>query len=164
MSSTDDLLKNNEAFMARIHREIPPGPPTMRIAIVACMDARLHLAGALGLREGEAHVIRNAGGIVTDDVIRSLMMSQRFLGTREIMLVHHTDCGMCRPSDAAVEEAIREQVGMPPPFPIGTFSDVDEDVRRSMARIVESPFIQYKDQIRGFVYLVETGGMREVWR
>lgn len=162
MSATDDYLKNNEAFVARFDREIPPGPPTKRIAVVACMDARLHLAGALGIREGEAHVIRNAGGIVTDDVIRSLMMSQRFLGTREIMLVHHTDCGMRRSSDEEVVEAIREQVGQVPPFPIGTFDDVDEDVRRSMARIESSPFIQYTDMIRGFVYQVETGGLREV--
>jgi carbonic anhydrase len=162
MSSTDDYVKNNEAFMARFDREIPPGPPTKRIAVVACMDARLHLAGALGIREGESHVIRNAGGIVTDDVIRSLMMSQRFLGTREIMLVHHTDCGMMRSSDAEVLEAIREQVGEVPPFPIGTFEDVDEDVRTSIARIKSSPFIRYTDAVRGFVYEVKTGGLREV--
>ena len=162
MSSTDDLLLNNREYTNRFSKGDGPMPPGKSMAIVACMDARLETGVMLGLTEGDAHVIRNAGGVVTDDVIRSLVISQRLLGTREIMLIHHTDCGMLTFQDAELKKTIEADTGIRPPFSLEAFPDVDEDVRQSIARIKASPFIPHKDQLRGFIYEVETGQLREV--
>ena len=162
MSVTDDLLKNNERYAAGFDKGGPPLPSGRPVAVVACMDARLNLYGILGLREGDAHVIRNAGGVVTDDVIRSLTISQRLLGTREVILVHHTECGMLTFKDDDVKAQIQADVGIRPPFALEAFSDLDEDVRQSIARIKASPFIPHKEAVRGFVYDVKTGRLREV--
>ena len=137
-------------------------PPGKKVAVVACMDARLNVYGALGLREGDAHVIRNAGGVVTDDEIRSLVISQRLLGTEEIILIHHTDCGMLTFTDDEFKRTIQDEVGIKPEWAAEAFSDVDEDVRQSIARIKASPFIPHTDSVRGFVYDVTTGTLREV--
>ena len=137
-------------------------PPAKHVAIVACMDARLDPAQVLGFDEGDAHVIRNAGGAVTDDAIRSLAISQRLLGTDEIILIHHTDCGMLTFSDEELKAQIAEETGVRPHFAIETFSDLEADVHQSIARIKASPFVPKKDHIRGFVYEVETGKLREV--
>jgi carbonic anhydrase len=162
MSSTDELLKNNEAYVASFDKGSLPLPPAKRIAVVACMDARLNPYGALGLKEGDAHIIRNAGGVVTDDEIRSLAISQRLLGTEEIILIHHTDCGMLTFTDDAFKRSIQEETGIKPEWAVESFTDLDEDVRQSIARIKASPFIPRKDSVRGFVYEVETGRLREV--
>jgi carbonic anhydrase len=162
MSVTDDLLRNNEAYAETFDKGDLPLPPGKGVAVVACMDARLNVYGMLGLREGDAHVISNAGGVITDDEIRSLAISQRLLGTREIILIHHTDCGMLTFSDDELKQEIHEDVGVKPHFPMESFSDLEEDVRQSMARIQASPFIPHKDAVRGFVYEVETGRLREV--
>jgi carbonic anhydrase len=162
MSATDSYLSNNSTYVAGFSKGALPMPPAREIAIVACMDARLETGALLGLTEGEAHVIRNAGGVVTDDVIRSLTISQRLLGTREIMLIHHTDCGMLTFKDADVKDAIKKDTGIRPPFAMEAFSDLEDDVRQSIARIKASPFVPHKDAIRGFVYEVETGYLREV--
>jgi carbonic anhydrase len=132
------------------------------VAVVACMDARLNVYGMLGLQEGDAHVIRNAGGVITDDEIRSLAISQRLLGTREVILIHHTDCGMLTFSDDELKAQIHEEAGIKPHFSMEAFSDLEEDVRQSIARIQASPFIPHKGSVRGFVYEVETGRLREV--
>ena len=137
-------------------------PPAKQIAAVVCMDARLETGAMLGLVEGDAHVIRNAGGVVTDDVIRSLTISQRLLGTREVMLIHHTDCGMLTFTDADLKQQILDDTGVNPPFDMEAFTDLDEDVRQSIDRVKASPFIPYTDQVRGFVYDVEFGQLREV--
>jgi carbonic anhydrase len=137
-------------------------PPGRKVAVVACMDARLDPAGALGLQEGDAHVIRNAGGVVTDDAIRSLAISQRLLGTEEIILIHHTDCGMLTFTDDDFKRSIEEDTGIKPEWAAESFGDLDGDVRQSIARIKASPFVPRKDAIRGFVYEVETGRLREV--
>ena len=129
---------------------------------MACMDARLNVYGMLGLEEGDAHVISNAGGVITDDEIRSLTISQRLLGTREIILIHHTDCGMLTFSDEEVKGQIQEEVGMTPHFALESFSDLEEDVGQSIRRIQASPFIPHKESVRGFIYEVETGRLREV--
>jgi carbonic anhydrase len=162
VSVTDELLRNNEAYAARFDKGDLPLPPAKGLAIVACMDARLNVYGMLGLQEGDAHVIRNAGGVVTDDEIRSLTISQRLLGTREIILIHHTGCGMLTFKDDEVREQIREEVGIKPEFALESFADLDADVRQNIARIKASPFIPHKDAVRGFVYEVETGRLREV--
>ena len=162
MSAIDRYLSNNAEYVAGFSKGGLPMPPAREIAIVACMDARLETGSLLGLAEGEAHVIRNAGGVVTDDVIRSLTISQRLLGTREIMLIHHTDCGMLTFQDADVKDAIKKDTGIRPPFAMEAFSDLEDDVRQSVARIKASPFVPHKDAIRGFVYEVETGCLREV--
>jgi carbonic anhydrase len=162
MSAIDTYLDNNAKYSADFSKGNLPMPPARKIAIVACMDARLETGALLGLENGDAHVIRNAGGVITDDVIRSLTISQRLLGTREIMLIHHTDCGMLTFTDAELKEAIQKETGIRPPFAIDTFSDLEEDVRQSIARITASPFVVHKDAIRGFVYEVETGRLREV--
>ena len=162
MSVTDELLQNNEAYAETFEKGDLPLPPARGVAVVACMDARLDVHNILGLREGDAHVIRNAGGVVTDDEIRSLTISQRLLGTREIILIHHTDCGMLTFSDDELKTQIHEEVGMKPHFSMESFSDLEEDVRQSVARIQASPFIPHKDSVRGFVYEVETGRLREV--
>ena len=162
MSTIDDLLPNNAAYAEGFSKGDLPMPPGKKIAIVACMDARLETGALLGLQEGDAHVIRNAGGVVTDDAIRSLTISQRLLGTREIMLIHHTDCGMLTFEDGAVKQQILDDTGIRPPFALEAFSDPDADVRQSIARIQASPFLLHKDQVRGFVYEVESGRLREV--
>jgi carbonic anhydrase len=162
MSSTDELLTNNEAYAGSFDKGSLPMPPGKKVAVVACMDARLDPAGALGLQEGDAHVIRNAGGVVTDDAIRSLAISQRLLGTEEIILIHHTDCGMLTFTDDDFKRSIEEDTGIRPEWAAEAFSDLDGDVRQSIARIKASPFVPRKDAIRGFVYEVETGRLREV--
>jgi len=162
MSSTDDLLRNNEAYAASFDKGDLPLPPGRKVAVLACMDARLNPYGILGLQEGDAHVIRNAGGVVTDDEIRSLAISQRLLGTEEIILIHHTDCGMLTFTDDDFKRSIQDDVGIQPETTAEAFPDLDEDVRQSIGRIKASPFIPRKDSIRGFVYEVETGRLREV--
>jgi carbonic anhydrase len=162
MSVTDDLLRNNEAYAEAFDKGDLPLPPAKGVAVVACMDARLNVYGMLGLQEGDAHVIRNAGGVITDDEIRSLAISQRLLGTREIILIHHTDCGMLTFHDDDVKAQIQAETGIKPEFALEAFSDLEEDVRQSMARIQANPFILHKDAVRGFVYEVETGRLREV--
>ncbi len=137
-------------------------PPAKKVSIVACMDARIETGRLLGLEEGDAHVIRNAGGVVTDDVIRSLAISQRLLGTQEIILIHHTDCGMLTFRDDEVKAQIEADTGLRPPFALEAFSDPEDDVRQSIRRIQASPFVPHKDKIRGFVYDVETGRLNEV--
>jgi carbonic anhydrase len=162
MGTIDTLLVNNAKYAAKFSKANLPVPPAKKVAIIACMDARLEIGSLLGLEEGDAHVIRNAGGIVTDDVIRSLTISQRLLGTREIMLIQHTDCGMLTFTDAELKETIEKETGIRPPFAFGTFSDLEDEIRQSIARIHASPFMLHKDAIRGFVYEVETGRLREV--
>jgi len=162
MSATDDLVANNREYAAAYDRAGLPIPPRMRVAVLACMDARLDPARALGLQEGDAHVIRNAGGVVTDDQIRSLAISQHLLGTEEIMLVHHTDCGMLTFTDAAFADRLEADTGERPGWEARSFADLDESVRDSARRIRESRFVPRRDRIRGFVYDVESGGLREV--
>jgi len=162
MSVIDEILEHNEAYVDQFAKGSLAMPPAKRLAVVICMDARLETGVLLKLVEGDAHVIRNAGGVVTDDVIRSLTISQRLLGTREIMLVHHTDCGMLTFTDHDLKQQILEDTGMKPPFAMETFEDLDADVRQSMARIHASPYIPNKDEVRGFVYDVESGHLREV--
>lgn len=160
-SVIDDLLASNARYGGSF-----PGPlphhPTAHLAVVACMDARLNVYGALGLTEGQAHVIRNAGGVVTDDAIRSLAISQRLLGTTEIMLIHHTRCGMMTFTDDQFKAAVEADTGIRPPWAAEAFGDLDGDVRQSIARIKASPFIPHREQIRGFVLDVDTGLLREV--
>jgi carbonic anhydrase len=162
MTATDELIANNEAYAASFDKAELPLPPARKVAVVACMDARLNVYGALGLTEGDAHVIRNAGGVVTDDEIRSLAISQRLLGTEEIILIHHTGCGMLTFTDDEFRNAIQEETGIKPEWAAESFADLETDVRQSIARIAASPFIPRKDSIRGFVYEVETGRLREV--
>src|SRR3954468_15600542 len=162
MSTTDELLQNNETYAESFDKADLPLPPAKGVAVVACMDARLNVYGMLGLQEGDAHVIRNAGGVITDDEIRSLAISQRLLGTHEIILIHHTNCGMLTFTDDEVKQQIQEEVGIKPQFAMEAFSDLEEDVRQSIRRIQASPFIPNKDSVRGFVYEVETGQLREV--
>ena len=162
MSITDQLLANNQAYAASFDKGDLPMPPGTKTAVVACMDARLNVYAMLGLHEGDAHVIRNAGGVVTDDEIRSLAISQRLLGTEEIILIHHTDCGMLTFTDDEFKRSIQADTGIKPEWAAESFSDVDADVRQSLARIKASPFIPHKESVRGFVYEVETGRLREV--
>ncbi|MDQ2760422.1 MAG: carbonic anhydrase [Actinomycetota bacterium] len=162
MSATDGLIKNAEAYEARFDKADLPMAPGRKAAIVTCMDARVNPYSVLGLKEGDAHVIRNAGGAVTDDAIRSLAISQRLLGTEEIILIHHTDCGMLTFSDDDFRSQIQKDTGIRPQWAAETFPDVDEDVRQSVARVHASPFIPNKSSVRGFVYDVETGRLREV--
>ena len=162
MSVTDDLVANNERYAAEFDKGDLPLPPGKGVAVVACMDARLNVYGILGLEEGDAHVIRNAGGVVTDDEIRSLAISQRLLGTSEIVLIHHTDCGMLTFTDDEFKRQIQDDTGVKPEWAAEAFPDLDEDVRQSIARIKASPFIPKKDSVRGFVYEVESGKLREV--
>jgi carbonic anhydrase len=161
MSATDEYLKNNEAYTERFGGQLPL-PPAKHVAVVACMDARLNVYAILGLGEGEAHVIRNAGGVVTDDEIRSLAISQRLLGTTEIILIHHTDCGMLTFTDDGFKRSIQDETGIKPEWAAEAFTDLDEDVRQSVARIKASPFVPHKDSIRGFVFDVATGKLNEV--
>jgi carbonic anhydrase len=161
MSVTDQYLKNNEAYAARFSGPLPL-PPADHVAVVACMDARLNVYGILGLAEGQAHVIRNAGGVVTDDEIRSLAISQRLLGPTDIILIHHTDCGMLTFTDDTFKRSVQDDTGIKPSWAAEAFTDLDEDVRQSVARIKASPFIPHTGSIRGFVFDVATGKLREV--
>jgi carbonic anhydrase len=162
VSTIDELLTNATNYTESFSSGDLPLPPAKRVAIVACMDARLNPYGLLGLHEGDAHVIRNAGGVVTDDEIRSLAISQRLLGTEEIMLIHHTDCGMLTFSDDDFRRQVQQETGVKPEWAAEAFDDLEEDVRQSVARIKASPFIPKKDAVRGFVYEVESGQLREV--
>ena len=162
MSVTDELVANNDTYAAQFDNGDLPMPPGRKVAVVACMDARVNPYGILGLHEGDAHVIRNAGGVVTDDEIRSLAISQRLLGTEEIILIHHTDCGMLTFTDDDFRNAIQEDTGIKPEWAAEAFGDLEGDVRQSIARIKASPFLPNKDNVRGFVYEVETGRLREV--
>lgn len=163
MSVTDDLLNKIEASAgAPFIRGHLPQRPAKGLAVLACMDARLDVYSILGLDQGDAHVIRNAGGIATDDAIRSLVISQRLLSTREIILVHHTDCGMLTFTDDGMKQQIEQEVGIRPPFAFEAFLDLESETRQSVARIKASPFIPHKDSVRGFIYDVRTGDLREV--
>ena len=161
MLVTDDYLANNRAYAAGFTGPLPL-PPSQHVAVVACMDARLDVYGLLGLQDGESHVIRNAGGVVTDDEIRSLSISQRLLGTREVILIHHTDCGMLTFTDEEFKAAVAAEVGIEPPWATEAFGDLDADVRQSIRRITTSPFIPHTDSVRGFVFDVATGLLTEV--
>jgi carbonic anhydrase len=161
MSVTDELLENNARYAESFTGPLPL-PPARQLAVLACMDARLDVYRILGLQEGESHVIRNAGGVVTDDEIRSLAISQRLLGTEEIILIHHTDCGMLTFTDDGFKRGIQDEIGIKPEWAAESFSDLDEDVRQSVARIKASPFVPHKDSIRGFVFDVATGKLNEV--
>ena len=161
MSVTDELLANNARYAESFSGPLPL-PPARGVAVVACMDARLNVFGVLGLNEGDAHVIRNAGGVITDDEIRSLAISQNLLGTEEIILIHHTDCGMLTFTDDQFKRSIQDETGLKPAWAAESFTDLDEDVRQSIARIKASPFVPRKDAIRGFVFDVATGKLNEV--
>jgi carbonic anhydrase len=162
MTATDELLDKARSYTEGFDKGDLPSPPAKKLAVVACMDARLNPQAILGLDVGDAHVIRNAGGAVTDDAIRSLSISQRLLGTEEIVLIHHTDCGMLTVSDDDFRSEVQKDTGIRPPWAAEAFSDLDEDVRQSMARIKTSPFIPRKESVRGFVYDVHDGSLREV--
>jgi len=162
MSATEEFLAVNRHYAETFDKGDKAMPPAKRVAVVACMDARIETGRLLGLEEGDAHVIRNAGGVVTDDVIRSLTISQRLLGTTEIVLVHHTDCGMLTFEDDALKADIEQETGLRPPFALEAFPELDDDVRQSIRRIQASPFIPHKDNVRGFVYDVKTGRLNEV--
>ncbi|MGH8910542.1 MAG: beta-class carbonic anhydrase [Egibacteraceae bacterium] len=164
MSVTDELLKNNEAYAACFTEAPLPGHAGMKVAVVACMDARMDVYAILGLRKGQAHVIRNAGGVVTDDAIRSLLISQQLLGTQEVILIHHTDCGMLTVREDDVKADVQNRCGFRPSFCLEAFSDLEDDVRQSLARVQASPFLPRTDHVRGFVYEVDTGRLREVKR
>ena len=162
MSATDEFVRNAERYAASFAKADLAMPPARQTAVVACMDARVNPYGVLGLSEGDAHVIRNAGGVITEDVIRSLAISQRLLGTREIILIHHTDCGMLTFTDDQVKAQIEADTGIRPPFALEAFPDPEQDVRQSIARLAASPFLPHKDQVRGFVYDVKSGRLNEV--
>jgi carbonic anhydrase len=162
MSVTDELVHNNDAYARAFKKGDLPLPPAKHVAVLACMDARLDVHKILGLQEGDAHVIRNAGGAATDDAIRSLAISQRLLGTKEIILIHHTDCGMLTFHDDDIKRKIEDETGIRPAFAFEAFSDLDEDVKQSIARIKASPFIPNKSNVRGFVYNVRSGRLNEV--
>ena len=162
MTVTDELLKNNAEFASNFSKGDLPMPPGKGLAVVACMDARLNVYALLGLEEGQAHVIRNAGGVVSDDALRSLVISQRLLGTREVILIHHTDCGMLTFTDDQVKADIEADIGLRPHFALEAFPDLERDIRQSIARIKHSPFIPHKDSVRGFIYDVQSGALQEV--
>lgn len=162
MGVIGELIEHNRAFSAgQEHRHVDVRP-RRQLAVVACMDSRLDVFAALGLEVGDAHVLRNAGGVITDDVIRSLAISQRKLGTREVMLIHHTDCGMLTITDDGFRAELQQDAGMAPAFAIESFTDVDADVRQSILRVRNSPFLPHTDRVRGFVYDVDTHALREV--
>jgi carbonic anhydrase len=162
VSAIDDLVAKNADFASGVPEKHLQVQPSRRLAIVTCMDSRLDVFAALGLGDGEAHVLRNAGGVITDDVIRSLAISQRLLGTREVMLIHHTDCGMQKLSDDGFRAELQEDTGVAPAFAIESFADVDADVRQSILRVRRSAFLPHRDSVRGFVYDVDTHRLREV--
>lgn len=162
MSVTDELVRSAKDYTAAFDKGDLPMPPGRKVAVVACMDARLNPFGLLGLREGDAHVIRNAGGVIGEDAIRSLAISQRLLGTEEIVLIHHTDCGMLTFTDDEFKRSIEEDTGIRPAWAAEAFPDPAQDVRQSIARVKASPFIPHRDNVRGFVYDVHTGALNEV--
>ncbi len=162
MSYTDQLLQNNRAYAATFAKGYLSHRPSRPIAVVTCMDARIDVHRALGVEEGEVHVLRNAGGVVSDDVIRSLMISQRLLGTREVMLIHHTNCGMQTFTDDGMKRQVEAEVGIRPPFALEAFPPLEQDGRQSNARIKASPFIAHKSSVRGFIYDVGRGTINEV--
>jgi carbonic anhydrase len=162
MDTIEELLANNRAFAGSLPERHLDVQPSRRLAIVTCMDSRLDVFAALGLEDGEAHVLRNAGGVVTDDVIRSLAVSQRRLGTREVMLIHHTDCGMQKLSDDEFRAELQDATGVAPAFAIESFADVDADVRQSILRVRRSEFLLHREAVRGFVYDVDTHRLREI--
>jgi carbonic anhydrase len=162
MSATDQLLDHASTYASTFDKGDLSMPPALHVAILACMDARLNPSGLLGLQEGDAHVIRNAGGVVTEDALRSLAISQRLLGTREIVLIHHTDCGMLTFTDDDFKAKVEKDTGLRPSWSPESFCDPAEDVRQSIARIQASPFVPHKDQVRGFVYSVTDGTLSEV--
>src|ERR1700760_4511313 len=162
MGVIDDLVANNERFAAQVEERHLAVEPSSHLAIVTCMDSRLDVFAALGLSDGEAHVLRNAGGVITDDVIRSLALSQRKLGTREVMLIHHDDCGLQRASAAGFREELREASGVTPAFAIESFTDVEADVLQSILRVRRSDFLPHRDAVRGFVYDVDSHALREI--
>jgi carbonic anhydrase len=162
MNTIDGLLANNETFAASLPERQLDVRPSLQLAIVTCMDSRLNVFSALGLEDGQAHIIRNAGGVITDDAIRSLAISQRRLGTREVMLVHHTKCGMQTITDDGFRAELQEATGVAPAFAIESFSDLDADVRQSILRVRQSPFLLHREVVRGFVYDVDTRALREV--
>jgi carbonic anhydrase len=162
VDTIDELIANNESFAAGLPERHLDVNPSRRLAIVTCMDSRLDVFAALGLHDGEAHVLRNAGGVITDDVIRSLAVSQRRLGTREVMLIHHTDCGMQKLTDDGFRAELQEATGVAPAFAIESFSDLDADLRQSILRVRRSAFLPHRDRVRGFAYDVDTHRLREV--
>jgi carbonic anhydrase len=162
MDFIDELVANNARFAESLADRELHARPSRELAIVTCMDSRLDVVSALGLQDGEAHVLRNAGGVITDDVIRSLAISQRRLGTRRVMLIHHTSCGMQSLSDDSFRAELQEATGVAPAFAIESFTDVDADVRQSILRVRRSAFLPHRDLVRGFVYDVDTGWLREV--
>ena len=162
MGVIDDLLANNHAFAGLYDREHLDVRPSLHLAIVTCMDSRLDVFAALGLEDGQAHILRNAGGVITEDVIRSLAISQRRLGTEEVVLIHHTNCGLQLITDDGFRAELQEATGMAPSFAIESFTDVDADVRQSVARVRHSPFLLHRDRVRGLVYDVDTGVLREI--
>lgn len=162
MSDIEELLRNNAAYADAFDKGELTLPPLRKVAVLTCMDARLDPARMLGLQEGDAHVIRNAGGVVTDDAIRSLTISQRLLGTEDVVLIHHTDCGMTTFTDEGFREQVREDTGIKPPWAPESFRDVERDLRQSVARVETSPFLLHPDRVRGFVYETATGRLREV--
>lgn len=162
MTVTDEYLQNNAAYAEQFTGPLPPLPPSKHVAVLACMDARIDVYRVLGIKEGESHVIRNAGGVVTDDEIRSLAISQRLLGTTEIILIHHTDCGMLTFTDDDFKRSIQDEIGIKPNWAAESFPDIDEDVRQSLKRIENSPFVTATTSLRGFVFDVATGKLNEV--
>lgn len=162
MGNTDRLIENNERYTAGFELASLSAEPQLKLAVVTCMDCRIDVNAALGLEPGEAHVIRNAGGVVTDDVIRSLALSQRKLGTEDVVLIHHTKCGVQTITDDEFRAELQAETGMAPPFAIESFTDVEADVRQSIERVKRSPFLPKGDQVRGFIYDVDTGALREV--
>jgi carbonic anhydrase len=162
MRAIDELFENNQTFAGSQPEAELDVRPRRQLAIVTCMDSRLDVFQALGLRDGEAHILRNAGGVITDDVIRSLAVSQRRLGTREVMLIHHTDCGLLKLTDDGFRAELQEASGIAPTFAIESFTDLDADVRQSILRVRRSPFLPHREAVRGFVYDVATHRLREV--
>jgi carbonic anhydrase len=162
MDVTDQLVENNAEYAEEHGERHLDVQPALHLAVVTCMDSRIDVFAALGLENGQAHILRNGGGVITDDVVRSLALSQRKLGTREIVLIHHTDCGLSKITDDGFRAELQEDTGMPPSFAIESFTDVEASVRGSIARIRSSPFLPYRDSVRGFVYDVDTGRLREV--
>lgn len=158
----DELVANNRTFAGSLPASALEVRPTRRLAVVTCMDSRLDVFAALGLKDGEAHVLRNAGGVITDDVIRSLAISQRRLGTRDVMLIHHTDCGMQTLTDDGFRAELQEATGVAPAFAIESFSDLDADVRQSILRVRRSDFLLHRDHVRGFIYDVSSHQLREI--
>jgi carbonic anhydrase len=162
MGTIDELLVNNQSFATSVPAGHLDVRPSRRLAVVTCMDSRLDVFAALGLRDGEAHILRNAGGVITDDVIRSLAVSQRRLGTREVMLIHHTNCGMLSLTDDGFRAELQQATGVAPAFAIESFSDLDSDVRQSVLRVRRSAFLLHRDLVRGFVYDVGSHRLREI--